>query len=258
MIELKGLPADVADKIGSFVVCKGGPEMCQFLEEKLGSNTTAMEGINDMKLLMTYLEAFDVLDKISFDLSLARGLDYYTGVIYEAVVNTPPESDKKKKKSEDEGSVGSVSGGGRYDNLVGMFSGNRTVPCVGFSIGVERIFSILLRKMKLEEIKSNEVQVYVCSIGKGLLTEKMKICKELWDNEIKAEYSCKSYEELKNQFQVCEKEKIPYAIIIGNEEIKNQIVRIKAQDKKENNNGEIVPRSEYIQYIKNLLNQNSN
>jgi len=255
MVELKGLPAEVADKIGTFVVCKGGREMCEFLEEKLGSNATAMEGINDMKLLMTYLEAFDVLDKISFDLSLARGLDYYTGVIYEAIVNAPPESGKKKK-SEDEGNVGSVSGGGRYDNLVGMFSGSRTVPCVGFSIGVERIFSILLRKMKLEEVKSNEVQVYVCSVGKGLLTEKMKICKELWDNEIKAEFMYKADPKLDKQFQVCEREKIPYAIIIGNEEIEKQVVKIKDQSNKESGNGEVVPRSEYIQYIKNLLNQN--
>ena len=171
MVELKGLDPEVADKIGTFVVFKGGREMCDILEEKLGSNETAMIGIKEMKLLFEYLEAFDVLDRISFDLSLARGLDYYTGVIYEAVVNAPPESGKKKK-SEDEGNVGSVSAGGRYDNLVGMFSGNRAVPCVGFSVGVERIFSILLRKMKLEEVKSNEVQVYVCSVGKGLLTEK--------------------------------------------------------------------------------------
>jgi len=255
MVELKGLPAEVADKIGTFVVCKGGREMCEFLEEKLGSNATAMEGINDMKLLMTYLEAFDVLDKISFDLSLARGLDYYTGVIYEAVSTAPPETGKKKK-SDDEGSVGSVSGGGRYDNLVGMFSGNRTVPCVGFSIGVERIFSILLRKMKLEEVKANEVQVYVCSVGKGLLTEKMKICKELWDNDIKAEFMYKADPKLDKQFQVCEREKIPYAIIIGNEEIEKQVVKIKDQTNKESGNGEIVPRSEYIEYIKKLLNQN--
>jgi len=255
MVELKGLDPEVADKIGTFVVFKGGREMCDILEEKLGSNETAMTGIKEMKLLFEYLEAFDVLDRISFDLSLARGLDYYTGVIYEAVVNAPPESGKKKK-SEDEGNVGSVSAGGRYDNLVGMFSGNRAVPCVGFSVGVERIFSILLRKMKLEEVKSNEVQVYVCSVGKGLLTEKMKICKELWDNEIKAEFMYKADPKLDRQFQVCEREKIPYAIIIGKEEIEKQVVKIKDQTNKESGNGEIVPRSEYIQYIKNLLNMN--
>eukprot|EP00833_Pecoramyces_ruminatium_P006258 jgi/Orpsp1_1/1180290/evm.model.c7180000072805.1 len=250
MVELKGLPEEIADKIGSFVVNKGGPEICQFLEEKLGSNETAMAGINDMKLLMTYLEAFDVLDKISFDLSLVRGLDYYTGVIYEAVSTAPPVLGKN---GENEGSVGSVAGGGRYDNLVGMFS-NKPVPCVGFSIGIERVFSLLLRKMKLEDVKSNEVQVYVCSVGKGLLTEKMKICKELWDNKIKAEFMYKANPKLDKQFQVCEKEKIPFAIIIGNEEVERKVVKIKDQTKKENSNGIVVPRSQYIQYIKKLLN----
>lgn len=83
---------------------------------------------------------------MSFDLSLARGLDYYTGVIYEAVL-VQQESTEKKKKSDDTVGVGSIAGGGRYDDLVGMFSAKHTkIPCVGFSIGVERIFSILKHK----------------------------------------------------------------------------------------------------------------
>jgi len=73
------------------------------------------------------------LENISFDFSLARGLDYYTGLIYECVFT---ETDR----------VGSIAGGGRYDGLVGMFSG-KDIPAIGVSIGIERVFSILEEKV---------------------------------------------------------------------------------------------------------------
>lgn len=82
-----------------------------------------------MELLFGYLEAMGMLEYISFDFSLARGLDYYTGLIYEAVLTSTDR-------------VGSIAGGGRYDGLVGMFSG-KNIPAVGVSIGIERVFSIL-------------------------------------------------------------------------------------------------------------------
>lgn len=83
--------------------------------------------------------------QISFDLSLARGLDYYTGVIYEAVLlQTPTQA------GEEPLGVGSVAAGGRYDGLVGMFDPKgRKVPCVGLSIGVERIFSIVEQRLEV-------------------------------------------------------------------------------------------------------------
>jgi len=80
------------------------------------------------------LEALNCLDSFSFDFSLARGLDYYTGLIYEAVLTG-------------ENRVGSIAGGGRYDGLVGMFSGKQ-IPAIGVSIGIERVFSILEEKYK--------------------------------------------------------------------------------------------------------------
>lgn len=76
-----------------------------------------------MERLFTYLIALERIEKVSFDLSLARGLDYYTGVIYEIVL-----TDKKNE-------LGSISGGGRYDNLIGMFCQHQ-IPSVGGSIGI--------------------------------------------------------------------------------------------------------------------------
>ena len=87
-----------------------------------------------MELLFTYCEAMGCLNNLLFDFSLARGLDYYTGLIYEAVLT-------------DENKVGSIAGGGRYDGLVGMFSA-KDIPAVGVSIGIERVFAILEEKAK--------------------------------------------------------------------------------------------------------------
>ncbi|KAI5294683.1 Cytoplasmic and mitochondrial histidine tRNA synthetase, partial [Ascosphaera pollenicola] len=163
MVEEKGLDEAIADKISTYVNHKGSRDLLERLlqDETLTANESAKQGLEDMSLMMDYLEAFDILDKISFDMSLARGLDYYTGVIYEIVTegSAPPgeaaaadaaKNDKKKqkKKSKDADGeedrsddpsvgVGSVAAGGRYDELVGMFSGKTQIPCVGISFGVD-------------------------------------------------------------------------------------------------------------------------
>lgn len=112
------------------------------------------------------------LDNVLFDFSLARGLDYYTGLIYEAVLT---DTDR----------VGSIAGGGRYDGLVGMFSG-KDVPCIGVSIGIERVFAILEEKMQ-DKVRATTTQVMVAQIGKNLTTERFKIMRELWASGIAAE-----------------------------------------------------------------------
>ena len=214
----KGLDEEVADKIGEYVVQKGQKDLLAKLQadERLTANKSMMEGMSDMALLFDYLEAFNCAEKVSFDLSLARGLDYYTGVIYEVVTegSAPlaststataalPKSSKKPKKGgedfdEDRSSdpsvgVGSVAAGGRYDNLVGMFSGRKQIPCVGISFGVDRIFSVTKARMQAdknsEDVRSNEVDVYVMAFGgkgfTGLVKERISICAQLWEAGIK-------------------------------------------------------------------------
>src|ERR1700712_176041 len=94
MTEEKGLDPAVADKIGEYVNFKGSRDLLEKLaaDPVLTADESAKKGIEDMKLLFNYLEAFGVLDSISLDMSLARGLDYYTGVIYEVVTegSAPP------------------------------------------------------------------------------------------------------------------------------------------------------------------------
>ncbi|NWI43693.1 SYHC protein, partial [Picathartes gymnocephalus] len=147
MVGEKGLSSEAADRIGEYVQLHGGLELIERLlqDPKLSQNKLAKEGLGDMKLLFEYLTLFGITGKISFDLSLARGLDYYTGVIFEAVL-----LQQENEHMEEPVSIGSVAGGGRYDGLVGMFDPKgRKVPCVGVSIGIERIFSILEQRLEV-------------------------------------------------------------------------------------------------------------
>ena len=107
MVVDKGLAEEAADRIGTYVLRSGGREFVDELmaDEVLVANSDAKKGLQDMALLLEYCDVFGIADKVRFDLSLARGLDYYTGCIMEAVLEGAD--------------VGSVAGGGRYDGLVG-------------------------------------------------------------------------------------------------------------------------------------------
>ena len=185
MVEEKNLDPAAADRIGEYVKLSGGLELIdKLLASDLGQKSkSAKAGLEDMKLFLKYSELFGCSDVVSFDLSLARGLDYYTGIIYEAILT----DDNKDEKGEDI-RVGSVAGGGRYDKLVGMFDPKkRDVPCVGVSIGIERLFSIMEANIAKNKtpIKAVETQVFVASAQKNLMEERMKLCCELWDAGIK-------------------------------------------------------------------------
>jgi len=228
MTEEKGLDGAVADKIGEYVKLKGRNELLELLEADalLAANKVASEGIKEMKVLFGYLDVFKVTDKLSFDLSLARGLDYYTGIIYEAVVAAsappgfstlpavpptepstsaapaaPPLAPKKKAKKaaeddeevdESQVGVGSIAAGGRYDNLVGAFTAAASaegkkapqMPCVGVSIGMDRIFALLWPQWSQVE-RTKDTFVYVMAAGDGLLLERLRLVKELRDAGIK-------------------------------------------------------------------------
>uniref|UniRef100_A0A5F8GWX1 Histidine--tRNA ligase, cytoplasmic n=1 Tax=Monodelphis domestica TaxID=13616 RepID=A0A5F8GWX1_MONDO len=227
MVEEKGLASEVADHIGAYVKQHGGVSLVEQLlqDPKLSQNKQALEGLGDLKLLFEYLTLFGIAEKISFDLSLARGLDYYTGVIYEAVLLQSPT-----QQGEEALGVGSVAAGGRYDGLVGMFDPKgRKVPCVGLSIGVERIFSIVEQRMEAseEKVRTTETQVLVAAAQKKLLEERLKLVAELWDRGIKAELLYKKNPKLLTQLQYCEETGIPLVAIIGEQELKDGVIKLR-------------------------------
>uniref|UniRef100_A0A8I5UAX6 histidine--tRNA ligase n=1 Tax=Pongo abelii TaxID=9601 RepID=A0A8I5UAX6_PONAB len=228
MVVKKGLAPEVADRIGDYVQCHGGVSLVEqmFQDPRLSQNKQALEGLGDLKLLFEYLTLFGIADKISFDLSLARGLDYYTGVIYEAVLlQTPTQA------GEEPLNVGSVAAGGRYDGLVGMFDPKgHKVPCVGLSIGVERIFYIVEQRMKTkgEKVRTTETQVFVATPQKNFLQERLKLIAELWNSGIKAEMLYKNNPKLLTQLHYCESTGIPLVVIIGEQELKEGVIKIRS------------------------------
>ncbi|KAJ9093235.1 hypothetical protein QFC19_008441 [Naganishia cerealis] len=299
----KGLDGTIADRIGEYVKFKGpGKELLATLQadEKLMAVPSANQGLKEMAILFDYLEIFGVLGYMSFDMSLARGLDYYTGIIYEAVhaSSAPPgiatqpavgsdaaataaavvvpagEVKKSKKKPADEGAdadeevdesqvgVGSIAAGGRYDELVGMFyeasggkKGGGKIPCVGISVGVERVYSIMLAQRKAREEREGrgkETQVFVVAVGgDGLLKERMALVKQLWDAGIKAEFAYKAKPKLQQQFDTCDRDQTPLTVIIGPKELEQGLVRVRRQVGKEGGagEGEPVEQDRLIEYL---------
>lgn len=264
MADQKDLTESVADKIGQFVLNRGS--FTKILgqlrnDEKLVANEDVKAGIEDMALLLTYLEAYDIADKISFDLSLARGLDYYTGVIFEVVTSIPNAKDDNASK---EPQVGSIAAGGRYDKLVGMYC-DRDVPNVGVSFGVERIYTILnarTPKKKGESSIAQNFDVYVVAAGGGgLLVERMAICGQLTRAGIRAGFLRKAKPSLRSQFNAADK--APVTIILGPDELAAGNLRLKAstgkdsetseQGKGEKDRGQLVARDDLVVEVKKML-----
>lgn len=217
----KGISSEIAETIWSYSQKKGGVELVLELlqDELLCSNELAKEGLEAMKKMFLFCDLFGVPPgRVSFDLSLARGLDYYTGVIYECVL-----------VGQD---VGSVAGGGRYDTLVGMFTKKgKSIPCVGVSLGLERLFTIVEKNIQ-GAVPSRPTQVLIIgATGKDdkdqIFAERLKLCNVLWANGISCETAHKTNAKLMTQIQLCEKELIKFAVIIGSGEIQQGIVKIR-------------------------------
>lgn len=250
IVEEKGIEPTVADKIGSYVKLTGGQELVEKLmqDETLMKEKAAETGLQDMKLLLNYCDAFQVLDKTSFDISLARGLDYYTGIIYEAVLKGSDDQTLRAPKTGEAVGVGSVAGGGRYDELVGMFDPKKKkVPCVGVSIGIERIFSIIEAKAygSGKKPRQTETEVLVASGQKNLLLERIKLCSELWAQGVKAEMYYKRNPKLLSQFQFCEEQQVPFLAILGDEELSRGEVKIRNSKTRE----EVMVKREELAHV---------
>ncbi|QID88457.1 Cytoplasmic and mitochondrial histidine tRNA synthetase [Saccharomyces pastorianus] len=279
MTEEKGQSEETADKIGEYVKLNGSLEEVHTIlsqDASITSNELAKQGLDEIATLMKYADAFGIDSYISFDLSLARGLDYYTGLIYEAVTSAsaPPKNAselKKKAKSVEDASeyvgVGSIAAGGRYDNLVNMFaeaSGKKStkIPCVGISFGVERLFSLIKQRIQTStDIKPTATQVFVMAFGggkdwTGYLPERMKVTKQLWDAGIEAEYVYKAKANPRKQFDAAEKAGCHIAVILGKEEYLDGKLRVKRLGQEfADDDGELVNAADIVAIVQERLSQ---
>lgn len=241
MVEKKGLDPEVADKIGLWIALslnKGSEKKTPLvlLKELMSSdlyqhNHQAKTGLHALEFIFNLVHSAwpDAYANLTLDLSLARGLDYYSGSIFEAVVTTPEGSVENPA-----GAIGSVGGGGRYDHLIGMFHGS-DIPAVGFAVGVERIFAIKQRMAQVEDKPSysrGHADVYVANVGVDDTTV-LRIIDHLWKRGISATYSYRSKQSVKKQFADAEDLSARYTVVLGADELANGTVGIKNMKTKE-------------------------
>ncbi|MCI0330910.1 MAG: histidine--tRNA ligase [candidate division Zixibacteria bacterium] len=183
-----------------------------FLKQALGHTEKGKGAVDETECLMKYATKLGVpAQAAAYDLSLARGLDYYTGPIFETIL-----SDAK---------IGSVTGGGRYDNLVGLFTG-KEVPATGTSFGLERIMDVLAEKGKLEET-ANVTQVVVLPFDEASLTYGLEVAAFLRKERVRTEMYPFAEDKMRDKFGWVSKRKVAFAAAVGPDEMKERQVTFK-------------------------------
>ena len=181
------------------------------IKELVGTTITGVKGIEELEYILNYLPSANSIQSLSIDLTLARGLNYYTGIIFEV----------KAKNVQ----MGSIGGGGRYDDLTGLF-GVPGIPGVGISFGVDRIYDVL-EELKLfpQEVHSG-TQVLFFNLGQAESKKAFSLMQQLRDKGIR----CELYHEqskFDKQFKYAERKQIAYAVMIGSRELENNTCVIK-------------------------------
>ncbi|HXX64782.1 MAG TPA: ATP phosphoribosyltransferase regulatory subunit, partial [Bacteroidota bacterium] len=199
--------------------------------EALFKNVDSAKGaIETLGFICDSLEALGLSEEnVALDLSIARGLEYYTGPVFEAVLTNAPE-------------FGSVFGGGRYDGLVERFLGKK-VPAVGASIGVDRLYAAL-EALSLVDAVSSTAHVLVTTMDEAKTIEYQKFTRELRAAGINTELYLGQEKNLGKQLQYADRLGIPVAVIIGSDEFARGEVTVKnlrlgalLQDKKNSSSG---------------------
>ncbi len=180
-------------------------------ESMVISSDSSSTAFKDLRDLITYLEAMDHKATLYLDGTLARGLDYYTGCIFEATI---PNS-----------GIGSVSGGGRYDDLTGVF-GVKDMPGVGISFGIDRIYDIMEERNLFDEINENPSKILLCHFEESSMLYCMKVASQLRAEGI----GCEVYPDRKKiarQFDYANKRNFEYVGVVGENEVKEEKMTLK-------------------------------
>lgn len=172
------------------------------LVEFVGDNELGARGVDELRLIIGFADAEGIGSRIEIDPSLARGLSYYTGAIMEINVKDLP---------------GSLGGGGRYDNLVGMFLGN-DVPACGFSLGLERIIVVMTeRNMFPEALVAAPADVMVSVWNETSLGESVALAHALRAEALRVDLYPEA-DKIGKQFKYASERGIPFVVVIGDEE----------------------------------------
>lgn len=247
----KGLQEGKADLVRKYVFASEGDR--SFLEtlkfsqsnESLSKNEEVQKGIDELALLLRYLTAYNIARYIKLDLSLVRGLEYYTGLIYEVV---PSRTSLR---------VDSIAADGRHDSLVGMFS-KTNVPCVGISFGIDRILTILKRRKDQPHL-STKVDVYIVAYGgPWLVEEKLSTARMLRKAGISVDSDTKADGKPGKQLDLAELKCATLAVILEEAPDVSDGVRFKVfhmlfETARDARDAEVVDRAAFLEHIRERL-----
>lgn len=233
----KGLSDDTISKLQPILILTGSTESkLKKLDQILNESETGRNGIAELRRLFEYIGTSSLSCEVELDLTLARGLNYYTGAIIEV-------------KSKDV-SIGSICGGGRYDNLTGVF-GMEGVSGVGISFGADRIYDVLAQLNLFNDIKVSSTEVLFVNFGEKETKFVLKLVEQLRKLNISSELYPDPVK-LKKQMSYAHSKNIPYIIIAGEDEINRGEVTIKTMatgDQKK------VLLTELESYVKKVIKQ---
>jgi histidyl-tRNA synthetase len=208
----KGLDATAIEKLQPVLYLKGSNrEKLSSLKQILSLSVTGLKGIEEVETILNYLEALPVKTKVDLDLTLARGLNYYTGAIFEVKANDV--------------AIGSICGGGRYDDLTGIF-GLKDVSGVGISFGADRIYDVMNQLDIFPKSVSANTKVLIINFGEKEQLYSLTIVNTLRKKGI----SCELYPEitkLKKSMGYANNKKIPFVILIGEDEMQSGLITLK-------------------------------
>lgn len=200
------------EKYLSAVSVKGNFDEIESKLLTISTNDTFVKAVNELKEVESYLNAFGCdKDKYIYNIGVIRGHNYYTGTVFEVFLKDHKE-------------FGALGGGGRYENLAEYFT-DKKLPGVGMSIGLTRLFDLFDQNGLLPVIKTTNIDLYILPIG-DYTKECISLCQYFRNVGIKAEvaYSDKSF---KSKMKEADRRKIPYILVVGENEVNSEVYSLK-------------------------------
>ncbi|WP_346854357.1 histidine--tRNA ligase [uncultured Draconibacterium sp.] len=208
----KGISAEAVDKLQPILQLEGTTqEKLDQIEKVIGETGVGAKGISEMRSMFAYLENIDLQTEVELDLTLARGLNYYTGAIFEV-------------KSKDV-QIGSICGGGRYDDLTGIF-GMPDVSGVGVSFGAERIYDVLVAQDAFPAESLETTKVLFVNFGEKEEAYCLPVLAQLRKAGINAEIFPESAK-MKKQMTYANRKQIAFVVLAGDNEIESKKFTLK-------------------------------
>lgn len=208
-----GVAPDAAERILALIDLRGGAdEVLNELAQRLRGDERAQQAIINLRAITGYARAMGVPDeRMVIAPRLARGLSYYTGAVFESIVHNPP--------------MGSLLGGGRYDELIGMFAG-RSIPTVGLAFGIERLHDVM-EELGMGPASRTIATALVTLFNSEMAAESLRLAQELRQAGLLIETTLDPSEKLGRQLQYADRRGIPYALVLGPDELARGEVVVK-------------------------------